>query len=192
MLNKKRLSDKFLIYETNHAISVLEHCFTTQMKDIVQIMDEFVLSKKDILTKGGGKSLVSKRVDSFLYNRGWVEKEFDVRISVDGKEKEIPTHKVDCFKNRVALEVEWNNKEPFYDRDLNNFRLLHQLDAISVGVIFTRATELQAIFKKLGKGDSYGPSTTHHGKLLPKLKSGGAGGCPVLVIAIKPSCYKEK
>jgi len=37
---------------------------------------------------------------------------------------ETPTHKVDCFKNRVALEIEWNNKDPFFDRDRNNFRLL--------------------------------------------------------------------
>lgn len=32
--------------------------------------------------------------------------------------------KVDCYKNRVALEVEWNNKPPFFDRDLNIFRLI--------------------------------------------------------------------
>jgi len=31
-----------------------------------------------------------------------------------------PTHKVDCYKNRIALELEWNNKDPFFDRDLNN------------------------------------------------------------------------
>ena len=27
------------------------------------------------------------------------------------------------FKNRIAVEMEWNNKDPFYDRDLNNFRI---------------------------------------------------------------------
>ena len=44
---------------------------------------------------------------------------------------ESPTHRIDCFKNHVALEIEWNNKDPFYDRDLNNFRLLFDLRAIS-------------------------------------------------------------
>jgi hypothetical protein len=34
----------------------------------------------------------------------------------------VPTHKIDNFKNRIGLEVEWNNKTEFYDRDLNNFR----------------------------------------------------------------------
>ena len=45
------------------------------------------------------------------------------KITVDERSYESPTHEVDCFKNRVALEIEWNNKDPFFDRDLNNFRL---------------------------------------------------------------------
>jgi Restriction endonuclease BglII len=30
-------------------------------------------------------------------------------------------------RGRVGLEIEWNNKDPFFDRDLNNFRLLFEL-----------------------------------------------------------------
>ena len=59
------------------------------------------------------------------------------------------------------------------------------------GVIITRSSELQAIFKRLGKGDSYGASTTHHQKLWPRLDGGGGGGCPVLTFAIKPNLYVE-
>jgi len=102
-----------------------------------------------------------------------------------------PTHKVDCFKNGIALEVEWNNKDPFYDRDLNNFRLLFDLRAISVGIIVTRCDELQAIFNTLGRGKSYGMATTHMGKLLPKIEGGGGGGCPILVFGIKKALYIE-
>jgi hypothetical protein len=53
---------------------------------------------------------------------GWIEKAFDTRIVVDKSEFAAPTRKVDCYKNRVALEVEWNNKDPFFDRDLNRLR----------------------------------------------------------------------
>ena len=102
-----------------------------------------------------------------------------------------PTHKVDFFKNQVAIETEWNNKDPFFDRDLNNFRLLFDLRAISVGIIITRCDELQYIFDDLGKGKSYGPSTTHVSKLLPKLEGGGGGGCPVLVFGISKRLYIE-
>ena len=66
--------------------------------------------------------------------------------------------------------MEWNNKDPFYDRDLATFRLLFELNVLSVGVIITRSSELQQIFNDLGRGTSYGPSTTHMGKLRPKLE----------------------
>ncbi len=86
----------------------------------------------------------------------WREKGFDARIVVDGDEYVTPTHKVDCYIGRVALEVEWNNKDPLYDRDLNNFRLLFELRAIDVGVIVTRSDELQEIFADLGRAQASG------------------------------------
>ena len=102
------------------------------------------------------------------------------------REWDSPTHKVDCFKGLVGLEIEWNNKDPFFDRDLNNFRLLFDLRVIDVGVIVTRATHLQEIFRNLGKkvSDKYGSSTTHMDKLVPRLEGGGGGGCPILVFGI--------
>jgi Restriction endonuclease BglII len=107
------------------------------------------------------KSVISRRIDSFLEARGWKEKKFLTAIRVDEKERASPTHKVDCFKECVGLEIEWNNKDPFFDRDLNNFRLLFELRVIDVGVIITRASHLQAIFKSLGKkvASKYGAST---------------------------------
>ena len=95
---------------------------------------------------------------------------------------------------KVALEVEWNNKDPFYDRDLNNFRLLYDLRVVDAGVIVTRATSLQkwlqqryADFQK--SKDTFGPSTTHMDKLAPRIVGGGAGGCPVLVFAMTEHLY---
>ncbi len=93
----------------------------------------------------------------------WIEKSFVTRIKVDETERDSPTHKVNCFKGFVCLEIEWNNKDNFFDRDLNNFRLLFDLRVIDVGVIVTRASNLQEIFKSLGKkvADKYGAPTTH-------------------------------
>jgi hypothetical protein len=103
-----------------------------------------------------------------------------------------PTHKVDCYKNQVALEIEWNNKDPFFDRDLNNFRLLFELRAISIGVTVTRCDRLQEVFDELGKGASYGSSTTHMSRLLPRIEGGGGGGCPILVFGITKKLYMER
>jgi hypothetical protein len=97
---------------------------------------------------------------------------------------------IDEDKGRVALDIEWNNKTEFYDRDLNNFRMLHTLGAISVGIIVTRDSSLQTdIFKPLNIGSKYGASTTHLNKLIPKVDGGGAGGCPLLVIAVKSGAF---
>ncbi len=110
---------------------------------------------------------------------------------IDQSSIDSPTHKVDCYKNKVALEIEWNNKDPFFDRDLNNFRLLFDLRAISVGIIVTRCDELQGVFDGIGRGTSFGPSTTHMSKLLPRVLGGGGGGCPLLVFGISKSLYRE-
>src|SRR5262249_48700284 len=147
------------------------------------------LRKSHILTPGGGRSPISSALDSFLHGRGWHEKSFNIQITIDGNPVPIPTHKIDNFENEIGLEVEWNNKTEFYDRDLNNFRLLKELRVLSVGLIITRMSELQELFDDLGKGASYGNSTTHCSKLIPKVEGGGAGRCPLLIIGMGMNCY---
>ena len=80
---------------------------------------------------------------------------------------------------------------PFFDRDLNNFRLLFDLRAVSVGIIITRCDHLQQIFNNLGRGKSYGQSTTHMSRLLPRIQGGGGAGCPILVFGISNKLYDE-
>lgn len=184
--------DKYLVREWGHALAILNNEFNEQFIDLCQVLSSFVLKKSNIIAGGGGKSAVSGYLDTELYRLGWQEAAFETSIVIDGVENRRPTHKVDCVKGRVALDIEWNNKTEFYDRDLSNFRLLHSLNAISVGIIITRATELQTkVFNPLGIGTKYGASTTHYNKLLPKIEGGSAGGCPLLVIAVKPGAYIE-
>ena len=181
----------YQVFEWRNAAGVLTTACSSEWNEIIHVLRQFRLLRSEILKPGGRKSPIATRLDSAFYNLGWVEKKFDTSIIIDGQQFHTPTHSVDCFKGRVALEVEWNNKDPFFDRDLNNFRLLFDLRAIDVGVIITRSTGLQSIFDAVGKGDSYGSSTTHHEKLLPRLNGGGGGGCPVLVFAITEALYVE-
>lgn len=185
----ENLRNKFRFKEWNHATAILHGDFPDQWADILGCLENFKLKRSAIVIGGGGRSQIPIQLDTFLYNRGWREHHFDIGIKVDGNEIDVPTHKIDNFKNSVGVEVEWNNKTEFYDRDLNNFRLLHQLRVVSVGVIITRASELQELFDELAIGGKYGNSTTHWDKLLPKIDGGGAGGCPVLAIAITRECY---
>ena len=165
--------------------------FPDEWREICEVLLDFRLLKSRLVVAGGNKSFIASALDGPLTRLGWEERKFETAIRVDDRTEESPTHKVDCYKGKVGLEIEWNNKDPFFDRDLNNFRLLFELRALSVGVVVTRCDELQLIFKSLGRGKSYGNSTTHMSKLLPRLNGGGGGGCPVLVFGIRRALYVE-
>lgn len=185
------VSANYEIHDWRHASAILINDLFAEWDDIITVLANFRLRKSSILKPGGRKSPIAAELDSAFFARGWEEKAFETSVVVDRREIENPTHAIDCYRNRVALEVEWNNKDPFYDRDLNNFRVLFDLGAISVGVIITRCDELQGIFDELGKGKSYGASTTHMSRLLPRIEGGGGGGCPVVVFGITGSLYIE-
>ncbi len=185
------IRENYEIHEWRHACAILREDFPREYKDICDVLARFRLSKSHIAVGGGRKSKVAEWIDAELTKKGWVEKRFRTSIIVDDNVMESPTHAVDCFKNQIALEIEWNNKDPFFDRDLNNFRLLFDLRAVSVGVIVTRCDELQEVFDALGRGDSYGASTTHMAKLLPRIQGGGGAGCPLLVFGIRRILYVE-
>lgn len=180
---------KFEIRETHHAAAILHADFPEEWNDLMGMLAQFTLKRSHILTPGGRKSPISESINGFFYSRGWREHEFKIEVRSDGNTTLAPTHHVDYFRNRVAIETEWNNKDPFYDRDLTTFRLLFDLNVLSVGVIITRSTALQEIFDQLGRGSSFGQSTTHMGKLIPKLSNRASGGCPVLAFGIQPSAY---
>jgi hypothetical protein len=178
--------EKFEIFDWRNAAAVLAAVHPDEWSDLASVLSDFVLPISWIAKGGGNKSDVAKSIDGSLARLGWVEKGFDTRIVVDGAESASPTHSVDCYKNRVALEVEWNNKDPFFDRDLNNFRLLYELRVVDLGIIVTRSTSLERNLRESGRNKTtYGKATTHTEKLYPKIRGGGAGGCPVLVFGIK-------
>lgn len=185
--------DAYQVHEWRNAAGVLATAHPTEWNDVLDALRAFEFRRSEVLKGGGRKSVIASRLDEFLIARGWKEQKFETKIKVGLDERDSPTHKVDCYKGKVGLEIEWNNKDPFFDRDLNNFRLLFELRVIDVGVIITRSSQLQTIFKSLGKkvADKYGSSTTHLDKILPRLEGGGGGGCPVLVFGITRAKYVE-
>ena len=79
----------------------------------------------------------------------WKKHEFKITKTVDNVPMESTSHEVDHVRRFegigvIAMEIEWNNKDPFFDRDLENFKRLHAEGAISVGVLVTRGSSLQA------------------------------------------------
>lgn len=106
------IRDNYEVYEWKHACAILERDFHSEWRDIIDLLSNFSLCKSWISVGGGQKSKVAQAIDNFLIARGWVEKEFATSLRVDEHVMESPTHKIDCYKNRIALEIEWNIKTP--------------------------------------------------------------------------------
>lgn len=193
----EELFDLYEFHEWRNAVAILSAAYPEEWSEIISVLSQFRLLRSDIEKdesgeRFGDRSKVVIRLDDLLLKPlGWRPKEFRTAIVVDDDTINSPTHEVDCVKAKVALEVEWNNKTEFYDRDLNNFRRLFELQAIDVGVIITRCDELQTIFKALGRAKSYGSSTTIISKLKRRLDGGAGGGCPVLIVGMKSTLYLD-
>lgn len=196
------ISEKYEVHDYKHAAAILASEFPVEFEELCKALREFELSDEDIKKPGGSESDIPKKFSTLLRPLGWEEKNLKAKLHVyelKGKNTEIPkgkalehgSHKVDYLKGRVAFDLEWNSKDQTFDRDLYAFRAYYEYDAISVGVLVTRSNELDPYFKTLGQDDKgnhyykkFGASTTHMGKLIPRLDAGRHGGCPVLVFGI--------
>ena len=209
---RNRRLDKYEFYDYGHALEILHESFSAEWDEIQDCLGSFELTYKDILMAGGNESPIPKKFDDVLYPYGWRE----IRISGDLTVKKYPRqsaqrrgkfakepyeteiiegyidgHNIDFLKNRVAFDLEWNSKDQTFDRDLLAMRTYFDCGLIDVGIIVTRAEELNEIFKALEVMPKYGASTTWIGKLLYRLDSRRNGGCPILAIGIKKECVVD-
>ncbi len=111
-------------------------------------------------------------------------------------------YKVDNFKGRVALDLEWNAKDGNLDRDIGAYRALYDAGFIDVAVLVTRTMDDLRTFAKQLRVEAGMPeeeakkmlnttTTTNLEKLLPRLTRGDAGGCPILAIAISSNTFEN-
>lgn len=146
-----RLTDAgFDVLARNHAEAILAHDFPSELDLLTRVLTEFRISMSEIVTGGGGEAGPTQRLRHELSDLNWRKHNFTIGISVDGHTRAGVSHEVDHVKfaeaGALALEIEWNNKDPFFDRDLENFQRLHALSAISVGIVVTRGASLQDAF----------------------------------------------
>jgi CRISPR-associated protein Csd2 len=186
--------DLYEVHDYKHAAAILATEFKAEFTELCNALREFRFTEEDVITPGGNESRIPKKFSSILRPMGWVESQLNAKLVInDETVVSHDTHKVDYIKGRVSFDLEWNSKDQTFDRDLYAFRAFFDYDRISVGVLVTRSNELDLYFHKLGKEIKmkYGASTTHMGKLLPRLSSGRNGGCPVLVFGITTKLLSE-
>lgn len=138
----------FDVHFISHAQSILAGDFPDALEEIEAVLSEVQLPITEIIGSGGGESKFTQRLRKTLASKGWSKHIFEIGKTIDGVPKESTSHEVDHVKKYdgvglVAMEIEWNNKDPFFDRDLENFKRLHAEGAISVGIIVTRGRSLQ-------------------------------------------------
>lgn len=206
------LLEKFEFYNSCHALEILNDAFPEEWRELQECLRKLKLTVSDIKKTGGNESPIPKKFDEVLYPYGWRE----IRISGDlivkkyprqvaqrrGKFAKEPSetetiegyidgHNIDFLKNRVAFDLEWNSKDQTFDRDLLAMRTYFDCGLVDVGMIVTRAEELNEIFKKENIIAKYGASTTWMGKLTYRLASRRNGGCPILAVGIRKECVEE-
>lgn len=137
----------FDILALHHAEAILIHDMPEAIKEIECVLSGIQLPIEELVRGGGGEGMLTQRIRRALQDKGWRKHNFEVKKIIDGQEKESISHEVDhvkWFQSGVfALEIEWNNKDPFFDRDLENFKRLHADGVISIGGIITRGASLQ-------------------------------------------------
>lgn len=212
---------KYVFVEVRNAAATLRGTNPKAFEHVVDVLTRFQLSLANLTDAGGSKSRIASDLDLAFRKLGWREAGHRTETTVTfrlepyrpaGETKPVVReypfrtegHKVDNVLDRVALDVEWNAKDGNLDRDLANFRALHEAALIDVGVLITRhhertkyaANELAGLADRIRynpKGDRIvllGTSTTTNlEKLQPRLERGDGGGCPVLAVAITELCY---
>lgn len=149
---ERLIAASFQVEFHSHAQAILAGDFPEVERELEEVLLKATIPIEEIIAGGGGEAKGTQRLRRGLQALGWNTETFTVEKLINGAPREAISHKMDHVKSyglpngvrgTVAMEIEWNNKDPFYDRDLENFKRLHAEGAISVGVIVTRGRSLQ-------------------------------------------------
>lgn len=151
----------YVIEDRRFALPILDARFPDALSELQGSLENYVISQAEVIRGGGGEAKHTQRLRKSLTRHGWLKKNISstqlivvedahgTRAAEPGTMYEIPSesHEIDHVKTfdsgTLALEIEWNNKDPFYDRDLENFRRLHHIGILRAGIIITRGPALQ-------------------------------------------------
>lgn len=195
------LPDGYRYGVTRYADIILREALPGRYNDLLEALSGYRIHVDELTRGGGSRATQTIRFDAMLHARGWGKRTITIAKLIDNRMiHSTRGHEIDMFGPRsleeaypgVAVEMEWNNKDPFFDRDLINFAALHREGALAVGIIVTRGPTLQRYIgpviktSQTSKSLKYGASTTHWDKIIPRINLGGGGECPILVIGIEP------
>lgn len=207
---------RYQFAETRNAAVIFKATNPDAFDQLVDVLRAFHLKTSDLTTPGGQESDLAARMNRLYREKGWREARVDTLIQLSLKKTPLRTageeslepivtetlnegYKVDNFRDRVALDVEWNAKDGNLDRDIGAYRSLYDAALIDVGVLITRTLDVRDLGRRLGLAAGMSAeqarrilnttTTTNREKLLPRLTRGDAGGCPILAVFISPATH---
>jgi Restriction endonuclease BglII len=114
-----KLAEKgFEIQFESHAAAILEKDFPEALTDLEQALGTLTIPITEIIGSGGGETKGTQRMRRAFNNVGWHKFIFEIRKIINGTEREAISHEIDHVKDfgkyKLALEIEWNNKEGLF------------------------------------------------------------------------------
>jgi hypothetical protein len=148
-------ADGWEVAAINFADVIVEQEFSVEVEELVEVLQGVSFKIEDsIIKRGGGLADQTLALTGMLNDREWWKNNITVsnRVEFQGQFEPIvsssTSHEIDHLKRNsagqmIAMEIEWNNKDEFFDRDFQAMRRLYELNVIDLGVIVTRGQSLE-------------------------------------------------
>ena len=145
------------ISDENHGKLIAKKVFKKQLSLLDDQLSNFQLSVEEgFIASGGQKAIPTAKLTEMVEGLGWIENTVDIKNTISFSdpsfndiESFFSSHKIDHIGNqsnsdcKFALEIEWNNKDEFFDRDFVAMRGLYEARAIELGIIITRGKDFE-------------------------------------------------
>lgn len=146
--------------------SIIKNEHPLVYKNILKVIKAFAIQDSEILAPGGNESVITQRLKKEFLNLKWhveviahklnhfeVQQGKDIIKDYAGKPfkivSEALSHKMDAFHNdkygNVALEIEWNTRKEFLERDITAFQSLYENGYIDAAIVIIKDEELQKV-----------------------------------------------
>ena len=149
---------RYEVMETGSAAKIIEAVCPEELKEILEVLDNFKLTSELLLSPGGNKGPVPTLIDSTLHEKGWIEARVDLEKKVyffeghntskTAENEECPDnlvsriyqkgYAIDNVKGRLAADIEWNPKDGNLDRDFAAYRAWFDEGIIVAAILITR------------------------------------------------------
>lgn len=125
------LPDGYRYGVTRYADLILKEAFPDHVGQLSQVLADFRPARSELVSGGGNKASFTRRFDEALRAHGWGKRNIEIGKTVDGSTiSRVRGHEIDMFLAGptgggwpgIAVEMEWNNKDPFFDRTCSTFR----------------------------------------------------------------------